>query len=192
MHVHEHSDRQRTALAPPSAFIGAHPRFRFIARAAFIGAMLLCAPAAHALKSDAQQPINIRARSVAANEKTGVSVYRGDVVMTQGSLRIEADRLEVTLHNGRTDLIRAWGKPARLRSRTDAGDDIHASAARVEYRATAGQVDLYDNVAIERGADQFTAAVVHYLIEQQTFTAEGGDGNQVTATIQPAKRETSP
>lgn len=192
MHADKHGYRQRAAFAPLSALIGAHSRFRFVAAAALIGAMLLCTPTAQALKSDAQQPINIRARSVAANEKTGVSVYRGDVVMTQGSLRIEADRLEVTLHNGRTDLIRAWGKPARLRSRTDAGDDIHASAARVEYRAKAGQVDLYDNVAIERGADEFTAEVVHYLIEEQTFTAEGGDGSQVTATIQPAKPETSP
>lgn len=154
----------------------------------FVLAALVVSVQAHALKSDADQPINIRARSVETNQKTGVSVYRGNVVMTQGSLRIEADRLEVTLHHGQTELIRAWGKPVRMRNRTDAGEDIRASAARIEYHGTERRIDLFDNVELHRGADVFTGAVVHYLLDAQTFTAEGGVDGQVSATIQPAKK----
>lgn len=153
--------------------------------------MLLLAgvPNAHALKTDADQPINIRARRVDANEKTGVSVYRGDVVLTQGSLRIEADRIEVTLRGGQTDLVRAWGKPARMYTRTDAGEDIHANSARIEYHGKARRIDLYEDVELKRDTDVFHGAVMHYLLDQQVFTAEGGDNGQVSATIQPAKKE---
>lgn len=162
---------------------------RAIAVTGVIGAMLLCGPAAYALKSDADQPINIRARSVEANEKTGVSVYRGNVVLTQGSLRIEAERLEVTLREGRTELIRAWGKPVRMRSRTDRGEEIRARAERAEYHSPKRQLDLYGDVELRRDGDVFTGAVVHYALDDEIFTAEGGAGGQVSAVIQPAKRE---
>jgi lipopolysaccharide export system protein LptA len=149
-------------------------------------------PLAHALKSDADQPINIRARSIEANEKTGVSIYKGNVVLTQGSLRVEADRLEVTLRNGQTDLIRAWGKPVRMHSRTDAGEEIRAKAARVEYHGPQRRIDLYGDAELKRDADVFNGAVVHYALDDQRFSAEGGDGGQVSAVLQPAKREAAP
>ena len=142
-----------------------------------------------ALSTDADQPINIRARTVEANEKTGVSVYQGKVVLTQGSLRLEADRMEVRLANGAIDTVRAWGKPVRMRTRTDRGEEIRASAQRAEYRARQRKVDLYGDVEMHRDADVFSGAVVHYAMDEQTFVAEGGDGGQVTAVIQPAKRE---
>lgn len=153
------------------------------------GALLLTNTAAHALKGDADQPINIRARNVEASEKTGVSVYQGNVVLTQGSLRIEGDRLEVTLRNGAAELIRAWGKPVRLRTRTDRGEEIRAAAQRAEYRAGQRKIDLYRDVELYRDGDVFTGGVVHYALDDETFVAEGGDGGQVTAVIQPAKKE---
>ena len=180
---------KRPLIGLSSAFIRVHPRFRIFS---LLALALLGAPAAHALKSDADQPINIRARSVESNEKTGTSVYRGNVVMTQGSLRVEADRLEVTSHDGQTDLVRAWGKPVRMHSRTDAGEEIRASAARAEYHGKGRRIDLYDDVEFRRDADVFSGAVVRYLLDEQTFSAEGGDNGQVSATIQPAKKEPSP
>jgi lipopolysaccharide export system protein LptA len=150
-------------------------------------ALLVVAPGVRALESDAQQPIDIRARSVEANEKTGVSVYRGDVVMTQGSLRIEADRLEVTLRAGRVQLVRGWGEPARVRSRTDAGEELRGRGRRLEYRAQPRELDLYGDVELRRDGDVLTGAeAVHYSFAHRTFVARGGAESQVHAVIQPA------
>lgn len=142
-----------------------------------------------ARKSDAEQPINIRAHNVEVNEKTGVSVYTGNVVATQGSLRLDADRVEVTLRDGRTDLIRAWGQPVRLQTRTDNGEDIKARAARAIYRASARRIELYGNVELKRDSDVLTGAVVRYALDDQTFSAAGDSNGQVSAVIQPAKPE---
>ncbi|HEY8555092.1 MAG TPA: lipopolysaccharide transport periplasmic protein LptA [Burkholderiales bacterium] len=162
-----------------------------LAAAAVLALAVLAVPA-DARTRDVDQPIHIRAQRVEANEKTGVSVYRGDVVLTQGSLRLEADRLEVQLRGGSTERIRAWGKPARLRSRTESGEDIRASAERIEYRAAERLLDLYGDVELYRGADLLTGAIVHYALDRGTFTAESEKDGRVTAVIQPAKKETAP
>jgi lipopolysaccharide export system protein LptA len=188
MNTDRHRYKKEASFSSSCVFIRVHPWFRICF---FVGAMALLVPEAHALKGDADQPINIRARSVEANEKTGVSVYSGNVVMTQGSLTIEADRLEVTLRDRQTDLVRATGKPVRMRARTDAGENVRARAARAEYHGKARKIDLFGDVELRRDGDVFAGAVVHYSLDDETFTAEGGDGGQVSATIQPAKKEPS-
>jgi lipopolysaccharide export system protein LptA len=160
-----------------------------IGMAAVVVLSMACS-AAYALTSDSDQPISVRARSVEANEKTGISIYRGNVVMSQGTLRLEADRVEVTLRDGITELVRAWGRPARIQSRSDKGEELRARALRVVYYGTeTRRVDLYGEVEIKRDADVFTASVVHYALDDQTFSAEGDSDGQVSAILQPAKPE---
>lgn len=151
--------------------------------------LLVASSGARARGSDAEQPIDIRARSVEANEKTGVSIYQGDVVMTQGSLRIEADRLEVTLRAGQVQQARGWGNPVRVRTRTEAGEELRARAQRLEYRARPRELDLYDNVELRRDGDLLTGSSVQYSLEQDSFVAKGGPKEQVHAVIQPAPPE---
>lgn len=45
---------------------------------------------AHALPSDSSQPINIQADSAELDDKRGIAIYRGDVVITQGTLKSPA------------------------------------------------------------------------------------------------------
>ena len=151
--------------------------------------------AAHALRKDADEPIRINARSVEANEKTGVTVYRGDVLVEQGGLSIRADRIEIRTRNKRTDLIRATGKPAKLLQRADeTTEEIRAEADRVDYRVANGQVELTGNVTVHRGEDVFTGNVLQYDLDDKTLKASGdesGDG-RIHAVIQPAKRTAAP
>lgn len=156
--------------------------------AGFLAALGLAWPAL-ALKSDAGQPINIRAASVDVNEKTGVAVYRGNVVMTQGSLRLEADRVDIAMHEGRLERAQAFGKPARLRSVSDTGEELKARAARIDYRAKGRVLDLEGEVWLERGGDEFTGATARYELDTQRFSAKGGDDGQVTAVIRPPAPE---
>lgn len=148
--------------------------------------LLVVGTAAHALKGDSAQPINIRSKSVEASEKTGVSVYRGNVVMSQGTLRLEADRVEVTVRDGRADLVRAWGKPMQIQTRSDRGQELRARAERAEYRANERRIDLYGSVELQRDTDVFTGAAVHYALGAETFIADGGGDGQVSAVLQPA------
>lgn len=155
-----------------------------------IALAVFAAPPTFALKSDAEQPINIRAASVDVNEKTGIAVYRGQVVMTQGSLRLEADRVDVAMRDSRLERAQAFGKPARLRSLSDAGEELQARATRIDYQAGARVVDLEGKVWLKRGADVFTGGTARYELGTQRFTARGANNGQVTAVIQPPPPET--
>lgn len=166
------------------------PHHASVASVSMLALWLATVPA-QALKSDANQPINIRAKSVTASEKTGVTRYRGQVVLTQGSLRLRAERLEVTMRNGRTHVVRAWGSPVRVTSRTDGGDSIEAQATRTEYHVGDRRLDLFDDVVLRRSNDTVSGGMVRYDFDDQSLTAEGGDG-VVSAVIQPEPEEGRP
>jgi lipopolysaccharide export system protein LptA len=115
----------------------AGPRAAWIA--VLLAALLAAAPAGAANK-DREQPINVRARSVEVNEKTGVAVYRGDVVVRQGTMELRGDRVEVRSRNSKPEQIHAYGKPATVRQGPDLikASEIHyfVNDKRLEARST--------------------------------------------------------
>ncbi|HYA37126.1 MAG TPA: lipopolysaccharide transport periplasmic protein LptA [Candidatus Methylomirabilis sp.] len=144
----------------------------------------------HALRQDTDEPIRVHAHSVETNEKTGVAIYSGDVLVEQGALSIRADRIEIRTRNKRTDFIRATGKPAKLRQRGDKQtDEIQAEADRIDYRVASGQIEMTGDVTVHRNTDVFTGDVLQYDLNDKTLKASGdekGDG-RIHAVIQPAK-----
>ncbi|MHB8534276.1 MAG: lipopolysaccharide transport periplasmic protein LptA [Sulfuricaulis sp.] len=138
---------------------------------------VLTATAVHAAKKDADEPMHIKARSVEANEKTGVSVYRGSVRIDRGPLSIEADRVEMHARDNKTELIRATGAPAKLRRQAEAGEEeIQAEAERIDYHVADGKLDMSGKVSLRRGKDLFTGATLHYDLNTKSLNAAGGGG----------------
>ncbi len=150
--------------------------------------LLLLPPLAAALQSDRAQPIHIQAKTVQVNEKTGVAVYRGAVVLTQGSLRIAADRLEVHADRARRpERILATGRPATLSMRLDGrSEPLYAEAERLEYHARERRVRLAGAAFLRQDADSLRGEIVHYWLDEERFEAEGGgDGGRVQAVFVP-------
>lgn len=113
------------------------------------------APSAQALKSDSDQPADVRAHTVDADERTEVSIYRGQVRYVQGTRRIEADRLDVTTKDGEIELAKGRGQPARLRLRPDnSRHDAHAAALRLEYRREPDLLELFEAVTLNHQPDE--------------------------------------
>ena len=151
--------------------------------------LLLPMTVARALKQDRDQPVKVNAASVNMNEKTGVTVYRGNVVLIQGSLRIEADNVEVRTRDMRVDTVTAVGRPVRLRALLDNREaELKASAERLVLYAETRSVDLSGNVQLRQGGDQFSAQHLHYALDEQRISAQGGDNadERVYAIIQPS------
>ena len=156
---------------------------------------LLAAPPAHAVKNVGDEPIHINARSIEADQKTGVTVYRGSVLVEQGRLSIEADRVEIRALHRRTDIIHATGKPVKLRQGPDAtSEEIRAEANRVDYRVSDGKLDMAGDVTLRHGEDLFTGGVLHYDLNSNSLSASGDDATdgRVHAVIQPRKETAGP
>lgn len=117
-----------------------------------LGAVLVLAssPMAVALSTDKDQLANIQARSLDADERTNVSVYRGNVHYAQGTRHIESDYLKVTLKNDDVEHANATGRPVKLRVRPDSSPhDAHATGERLEYRRAGDVIELFDAVTLQ-------------------------------------------
>ena len=54
-----------------------------------------------ALPSDSNQTITLEADRATYNEKTGITTYTGNVIIQQGTIKIQADSLVATLNKNR-------------------------------------------------------------------------------------------
>ena len=90
---------------------------------------------AQALSTDSEQPIVIEAQAAEADDRTKVTVYRGDVVIIQGTLRITGET--VWIHYDSSNTITkavSVGTPASFRQLPDGKEDyMTADAERMEY-----------------------------------------------------------
>lgn len=141
-----------------------------------------------ALEGDRQQPIQVQADSVELDNRTGVSTYRGNVVLDQGTLHLEADLLKVYRGNDELDRIEAEGRPVRLRQRPEgAAADVEGEALRLEYRAAQDRLLLEGSASVRQGGDLFSGERIEYDIVRSRVQASGQDngGGRVQAIIQP-------
>lgn len=152
-------------------------------------------PVTHAIDSDTDEPIRIDARSVEADEKTGVAIYQGKVHAEQGGLSIKADRIEIHTSKGKSELIRATGKPVKLHQLPGKdGEEIQGEARRIDYHVSGKKLEMIGEVALRRGEDRFTGSVLHYDLETKSLRATGDDtlDGRIHAVIQPGKTNAEP
>ncbi|MCP4697636.1 MAG: lipopolysaccharide transport periplasmic protein LptA [Gammaproteobacteria bacterium] len=143
-----------------------------------------------ALSTDREQPIHIEADQASIDDLRGVTVYRGNVKVTQGTIRLQADMVTLTYNAAEKQLeaIIAEGKPARYRQRPDNKDaDIHAEAERVEFQAGKDMLHLSGNAKIRQGEDVFTGKQISYDAKHSVIKAT----EKVTVILHPKKNKSS-
>ena len=158
-------------------------------RGRLLGALLLLCltalpPAGQALDSDQEQPIRITADEALRDEKQGYTVYRGNVRMTQGTLRIEADAITIYHRSEEADRIVAEGRPARLQQQPEPEKGlVYARARIIEYYKLEERVMLREEAFIEQDGSTVTGETIDYLIRQQRVRADAGDSGPVEVVI---------
>lgn len=102
-----------------------------------------------ALTTDKDQPADIQARSLDADERANVAVYQDNVRYVQGTRHIASDYLKVTMKDDEVEYANATGRPVRLRIRPDnSPHDAHATGERLEYRKAGDVMELFDAVTL--------------------------------------------
>ena len=157
---------------------------------ALMGAALsLFSLSALALPEDSRQPINISADSASINDKTGVTVYSGDVEITQGSMTILGARVELHRNKaGDIDRIVSTGSPARFSQQPIKSEPMtHAYGQRMEYQISRQRISIENNARVEQGKDEFTGQRIVYNMKDAVVNAYGSKSGdtRVKMVIQP-------
>lgn len=132
-------------------------------------ACLLCCLApvgegARALSTDRDQELVIAADRAELDNEKNVVVYRGSVVVTQGSLRMTGETLTVRFdEEGEVELVVVLGEPATYRQLPD-GSEVHdeAAARRMEYYARRDHVLLIDKAWVKQDDIRFSGPHIEY------------------------------
>ena len=158
--------------------------------------LLLCLPAlAYGLASDRDQPITIEADTATLKEKEGISIYKGNVYLNQGTLRLHGDTLTVHTRDDHIETAVLTGTPATFLQRPDGQDvDQHAEAQRMEYQAAGGLLILQGAARVwQTDGKEFRSEKIIYDITRNTVSAgDSAGGDRVHITLQPKPREKQP
>lgn len=155
------------------------------------------APWSAALDSDRDQPIQIVADMAVRDETAGETRYEGNVVLTQGSLRITADTLSIRHNADEADMIVATGQPATLvQQPTPDQAPVDASAMRIEYTRSQDLVRLLEEARIAQNGSTLSGNQIDYLVSERTVRAAGMPGtageNRVEVVIPPENLRNTP
>lgn len=125
------------------------------------------------LPSDSSKPINIEADHAQLNDSSGITQYKGNAVLTQGTLRIEGDIITF-LYNDQKQLTKivAQGKLAKYQQLHSLGEEpVNASAQKMEYHAAAEKIYLFGQGQIRQSADEFNGNRIEYDIKRNIVNA---------------------
>ena len=153
----------------------------FIATAAALLGLLVAGQAA-ALPSDREQPIHIQADSAVLDDKKGIAIYRGDVIITQGTLKITGDTVTIKqLPGGEIDSFTSVGQPAYYEQIPDEGKDlVQAYGIVIEYFARQDQIVITDQAKVVQSENTFRGEKITYHTINETIHAERAPAGSVS------------
>jgi len=123
--------------------------------------LMLAAATGLALESDKDQPIELAADSVDIDESKGMSIYRGDVDLRQGTMRVLADVVTVHQKKRKPTKVVAEGRPVKFRQQSDTGP-VKGEARRVEYEVDSENLVMIGNAVLIQGGDSMRSDRIVY------------------------------
>jgi lipopolysaccharide export system protein LptA len=170
--------------------------------------LLLAATAGQAEKGDRAKPMTIEADQPGTVDlQRQVVVFSGNVVITQGTMVIRADRIEL---RERPDGYRAASaigsaaRPATFRQKRDGVDEvIEGVAERIDYDGRTDMLTLAGQAAVRRlragtVADEVLGSQITWDNTRELFTVVGGaataanPGGRVRAVFTPPAASAAP
>ncbi|MGV8844298.1 MAG: lipopolysaccharide transport periplasmic protein LptA [Pseudomonas sp.] len=152
---------------------------------------------AWALPSDSEQPIRVQADSAELDDKQGVAVYRGGVIVTQGTLKITGDTVTITqTPDGAIDVFTSVGRPAYYEQKPAPDKQIvKAYGLTIQYFTSNERIVLIDQAKVVQEGNTFEGEKIIYDTQRQIVNAGRATGTKVTTprpridmVIQPQKK----
>ncbi|HDP89405.1 MAG TPA: lipopolysaccharide transport periplasmic protein LptA [Thioalkalivibrio sp.] len=134
--------------------------------------LLLFAGMAQARTDDTRQPVHIEADRAELDERTGTSRYRGHVRITQGTMRITADHVEVIAQDRSLQTVIAQGERATFDQTMDDGRDVHAEALKMTYDARSRTILLEGDAYFMQGGNRLSGARIEYDLNTEQIVAD--------------------
>lgn len=140
-------------------------------------------------QSDFEQPITVDAKSQFVDGRNKTSIFKDDVYITQGTMEIRADEVEVIATDGDgREIFIARGNPAVYAQNMDDGSRVTAQADTIRYEVVSRAITLDGNAQLIRDTSMVQGDLIQFDMEKEQLLAqssEDGEGRGVTTTFRP-------
>lgn len=142
-----------------------------------------------ALEEDRNQPIQLEADRARLDQKTGVSVYEGNVIISQGSMRLGANTVTIHTADGKFQRMEATGNPAtfKLKPAPDK-EEIHGQGRYIDYDAVNSKLILSDKAKVTQSQTVFEGDRIEYDLDKDLVNAKSTTKRgRIKITLPPQK-----
>ncbi len=146
-----------------------------------------------ALSTDVEKPVNIEADSVLFNNEKGIANYEGHVIIVQGSLKIEAEKVNIQAPEHEIISITATGTPVVMQQTMDDGQLVKGQGNTIIYKVKGKKIVLTGNAKLEQGKDKISNNHITYLPASGELKAGGKkNSGRVKAVFHPTNKVKNP
>jgi len=148
-----------------------------------------------ALESDSEQPITIDSNTATYDDATATSIYTGNVISVQGSIRVNSDKLVVYFVNGDAEKLVFTGNKAKFKQTpSEGGEDITGEAFTGEFYPKKNLLILIDDATVWQGNATYSSNLIEYDIKTSLVKAgeKSSDASRVHVTLKPKVKEPQP
>ncbi len=161
-----------------------------------LGLFLTASATCFAESADRDKPIDLEADSVQVDDAKQISTYVGNVILTQGTLIIRADKLIVREDKEGFQHSTSLGNPTTFKQKREGKNEyMEGSAQRIEYDGRMDKVKLYTKAWVKRGEDIVNGDYIMYDAVAEYAEVIGGTKSptnttgRVRAIIQPKNKK---
>ncbi len=138
---------------------------------------------------DNEQPIHVEADRLTVSQESGTSVYRGNVVVNQGSLRLSAE--EVSIFSEADEITRIVASVPDTATKLAVYEQqeqlVQGQARRIIYHVSEDRLEFVGDAALRRGNDtRVSGDRVNYDAAAGRVNASSEQSGRVKTTITPA------
>ena len=164
---------------------------------AFLAATLaMLSPPSAAERADREREIVGGADRARADDASKTSTFEGNVVITQGSMRITAAKVTVREDAQGFKLYVANGTPVTFRQKRDKVDEwVEGFAERAEFDDRSEVLKLFTRARVKSEANEITGEFISYDMRNAVTSVQGAtpgklpaEGSRVKMVILPAKK----
>ncbi|HET9652539.1 MAG TPA: lipopolysaccharide transport periplasmic protein LptA, partial [Usitatibacter sp.] len=147
--------------------------------------------------ADREKEIVVGADHLTADDAKRTSVFDGNVVVTQGTMRMTANKVTVKEDANRHKFYVAYGEPVTFRQKRDNVDEwVEGFAQRAEFDERSDMLRLFDNARVKSNQNEINGQFISYDMTKQVAEVLGAppgqkppEGSRVKVIIIPPKKD---
>ena len=150
-------------------------------------------------KADRDKPMHVEADRVTVDDAKQIAIFEGKVLVTQGTIILRGDRMEVRKDEQGFKNGTVWGNLVYFRQKREGYDEyIEGWAERMEYDGRADKVQMFNRAYMKKGDDEVRGNYISYDSSTEFYqvigggakaAAAGGSDGRVRAVIQPKSKD---